>query len=294
MKKIAFTLLTLIGSYSFAFTNKAESAPSVETTTEANTPEITEQERPRIFTTSVQLATSTYKYSEEKMQQSGAMNGFALGTRIHPPASSSSFFIDGGIEYFTGKPEYDGQTFGGTPVTASSKNHFYTVQGLVGTTLAPDPYSSALVIDLSGGGAYRYLDEKTDGKGTYEREQTYIYAPLVGQVRYATSPRVTFVGGLELDIFLAGRNTSHLSQLSPEIHDVEFKQEDGTGSKLFAGFNVNMQNTELTFQLFYRQWNIEDSNVVLSDLTDDDGNQVSVLEPKNETTQTGLMVGLTF
>ncbi len=246
-----------------------------------------EESKTNDLTFHANLSMSTYEYKEPGlMKVSGTMIGLQ-GAGLYRP-QDDGLFLSAGIDYFFGSPTYDGSLMDGRPESHSTSDYFYTIQASGGYTI---PVTPEALLDVSGGLARRYLNDKGDGRGSYEREQSYIYLPIILQGRYAISSDMSAAVGFERDVFIRGRNTTHLSDVAEGAPDLHFSQSSGSGLKLFAAFNGTINTLPVRFEVYHRTWNVDQSDMVAFNAGD---RVLYFVEPKNETSQTGASAGIRF
>jgi hypothetical protein len=246
----------------------------------------------------VKASTSSYTYREPGlMKMSGTMSGFELDARhtVQDDFFQDLYFFGANFEYNSGKLNYTGAFQDGTPLKTDANDYFYTVS-LLGGVRVPLEHSSAY-LEFQGGLANRYLHDKGKGKGTYGREETYVYFPF--SIAYDTP----FAGGwhfrpsFELDIFSSGKNKTHLEDVNPNLPTLTFDQSDGRGTKTAVAFTRAFQNYTLLAEAFYQTWSIGNSDKFNYTTTNKDTGaeeQGYLMEPKNTTDIIGLNLGVGF
>ncbi|MBN2779838.1 MAG: hypothetical protein JXQ74_02095 [Alphaproteobacteria bacterium] len=226
-----------------------------------------------------------HKYFEPGiMSEKGRLLGVKGSVSYH-----NSFFARLEAENGKGKIEYNG-----TGVTKGVPDNFYSYRGLIGKDLL----RGNLRFTPYAGLGRRYLNDNsnnlisdTGGIG-YERQSKYTYVPIGLEMKYqmfgwALNPSI------EYDYFLEGEQTSYMGYLTPILagnyYDFTNKQNDGRGFRASLKFIKDLPNkTSLAFEIFYRQWDIDDSTVWVSpDLT-------GWYEPQNRTRQLGVGMSVIF
>ncbi|MBL8013163.1 MAG: autotransporter domain-containing protein [Candidatus Omnitrophica bacterium] len=147
------------------------------------------------------------------------------------------------------------------------------------------------------GFGYRYLNDDTSGlvsstgASGYEREANYFYIPVGLEMAARITENWIVSPSIEYDIFLHGRQESHLSDVSNAYPDITNKQHDGFGVRGAVKFIREFPSMSLVFEPYYRYWDIEDSNVS----TGVGGLFiVSGMEPANTSQEYGLRLGAIF
>jgi len=148
------------------------------------------------------------------------------------------------------------------------------------------------------GVGYRYLNDDSSGKttstgaGGYERESNYIYSPLGIEANINMERGWSIGASMEYDIFWRGKQISHLEDANPAFGEVRNTQKKGYGLRGSIKLKKTMEKVDLCIEPFVRYWNIKKSN-------DSDVTYAGVIigygyEPKNNTTEYGLKVGVNF
>ena len=155
----------------------------------------------------------------------------------------------------------------------------YNVRGLYGLQLSDK-------LMLKSGLGYRHLyhfwqnRQSTTGAFGYDREQDYIYIPIVAEINMPI-PELKLDGKLniEFDHIMEGNNTSYFGYLGGANQDTDFENNDGYAWKVsYEGKKGN-----LIIEPYYEFMYVETSNVA-NDLN----------EPANTTTEIGLRVKKEF
>jgi len=219
------------------------------------------------------------------MEEDGSLFGLGIAWTGHRPgglmARLATDFVGGGLEY-------DGQTQAGTPVKEDTDDFIWRLRGLIGydfewPEFALTPYT---------GIAYRYWNNDVGGLGGYEREIQYWYTPIGIETVAPLGEKWTWGLRGEYDLFWGGTVKSHLSDVLDGLNDPTVDQDDGYGARGSVYFKRRFENVSLGLELFIRYWDIDRSD---ADTLTFRGIPVGVgLEPKNETTVTGLRVSLLF
>lgn len=210
----------------------------------------------------------TYK-EPDVMSEKGRLPGVRaeLGLSLMPGLA-----ISAGGEYYDGHLNYDGATFGGTPVKQVTNDYVRDLRALVHLMWAP--------FVLSAGVGDRYWFD--DLVISYRRRTQYQYTPII----------LTYnMGGIylsaETDLWGKGTNKSHMSDVNPAHSDVSFKLGKGSGLGFEAGMFIPSALGATRVFLRYHKWNVEQSDV------QNDGVN-NLVEPKNETTTVTAGIGLAF
>jgi len=158
--------------------------------------------------------------------------------------------------------------------------------------------SEKLILTPYFGIGYRYLNDDTSGKASstgaagYERESNYIYSPVGVEGIARFKDGWSLGASVEYDIFWWGRQLSHLSDVNSSYGDVKNDQNKGYGIRGSIKIQKSWEKLDFIFEPFVRYWNIaksKDSNVTYSGTIVGYG-----YEPKNNTTEYGIKVGVSF
>ena len=168
------------------------------------------------------------------------------------------------------------------------------LRGLVGY----DFFISNSCITPFIGIGYRYLDDDSSGEVSttgalgYDRESNYIYSPI----------GISFITGLwngwsfgatgEFDYFWWGEQKSYLSDAIPGYNDISNRQKKGYGLRGSIIFQERFRNIDFKAEPFIRYWNIKKSET--ETLTYYGMPIGTAWEPKNNSTEIGIMLGVRF
>ncbi len=174
------------------------------------------------------------------------------------------------------------------------------VRGIFGKEFITWPTATIL---YSGAG-YRYLNDNPSGRLSrvgntvrygYQREANYYYLPIGFQFSNRLNDNWSVAINGEYDWFVYGLQRSHTSDgnrfISTRNDDIENQQHRGYGLRGSLKIAWESDIIDLVLEPFARYWNIEDSEVVRAFV---DGAFSNFIEPKNNTIETGLKVGLQF
>jgi len=144
------------------------------------------------------------------------------------------------------------------------------------------------------GFGYRYLNDDMHQKdpGGYERESNYFYSPLglEGALSLEDGWDIGLI--LEYDIFWAGRQVSHLSDVYPGYNDPVNHQHQGYGLRASLRVMKDCGQVTLGVEPFVRYWKIQESSSDwLTFYGIPDG---QVIEPRNNSTEIGANLIVRF
>ena len=244
------------------------------------------QDVTKIHNFSAAAEVSDYKYKEPGlMKYTGTMYGVTVeylnNGGVGHIKRTIPVQLRARVNYMQGKLKYDGAYWSGEPLKFSGEKQYFVdtifaggLEARVSEKFSVSPYM---------GLGYRYLLDQGNGHpDAYKREQTYYYLPIGADLKIspATTWRVSF--NTEFDILLRGENRS-------DGH--KFRQNSGYGLRASAKVEKNLQSVGIFVEPFYRYWNISKSD---SKYGYDGGVWYSIYEPKNNTQELGLRVGVTF
>lgn len=136
---------------------------------------------------------------------------------------------------------------------------------------------------LEAGVGYRYLYDKGEGIGFYQRTGQWIYFPL-GMGFNMDSSAGKFLFNLEYDFLAYGSFKSNLSEAGAGYDDLTHPQNAGYGLIISTGLEFT---EEWSGQLFYESWNLDETEPITSGGS-------SFVEPKNNSQSYGLKLGYKF
>jgi hypothetical protein len=245
----------------------------------------TETQQKSFWEAGPELFQSTYK-EPGLMKQDGLMWGI-FGSYTY--RQQLVFKLEG--SYSAAKMHYTGATWGGTPITDNKVHDFmWEFRGLTG-----NERMFHNVTTYTGLG-YRYLNDNSSASGSYERESNYYYIPLgveINNILNANEKRDWIVGAiLEYDLFIGGKQISHLSDADPGFNDISNVQDGGYGYRLSLKLRKKSEQVDFVIEPFIRYWSIKESDSVpLNYYGTFCGYGV---EPKNNTRELGIIFGLNF
>ncbi len=243
-------------------------------------------------TFSIAIESEYFKYTESGIKLDGLMVGLDGDYQFR---SQYGLILNADVYLSFGQPDYDGQTWGGTPVTADSDDFIVEPRVLLGYEYAFRWSGFEGITPYSGFG-YRYWNNNLDGSGSYEREIQYWYLPLGIKTVSRINTDWTWGIILEYDLFLSGKVDSHLSDAVSGLNDVENNQDfgDGYGTRVSIQFKKQLPgNRGLSIEPYFKYWDIDDSDAArLADYGMYAG--YYVYEPANKTKSFGLRLRYHF
>ena len=246
-----------------------------------------EEKKPskRFFTLGTEI--SYIKYKETYMEDKGMMYGIAGSYAYH---GNVMLKVEGKFAY--GRLDYEGQTWGGTPLAASAiPAYMLELRGLLGY----DFIVKAITITPNLGFGYRWLQDNSQNvspPGGYKRESNYFYIPVgvetVANLGYGWS----LGANVEYDRFLWGTQNTYLSNVDPGFNDVENKQTSGYGFRGSISVAKKYEKIGFVIEPYIRYWNINDSEI--EPLTYYGTPVLYAIEPSNNSTEIGCKLAITF
>jgi hypothetical protein len=200
-----------------------------------------------------QFSHLTYKEPSLNVREKGWLHGvFARGTLHAPPG----LMVRAEGDASRGNLDYDGSTWGGTPLTSSGADRLINARLLTGWDFS---FGKWALTPYAGLG-WRYWYDRQDGSGFYTRETTYAYLPLGAEMnmRLGEKWRLKLQG--EVDLWLGGKNRSRLSEADPGLNDVDLTQNQGVGWMVSAGLAREMGLFALRVEPFFWYWDVKQSD----------------------------------
>ena len=234
-----------------------------------------------------------FKYKEPGvMEDTGMFYGLTVGftsrdwlpTSPEEPPWESKWMSRAEGRFAYGQVDYDGATWGGTPLTMNNIDDFaWEIRLLMG----PDFPGATSMLTPFAGIAYRYLnDDSSFHVSGYERESNYLYLPLGLEMVAQLNDGWACGASVEFDVFLWGKQTSHLSDTGSS--DVDNRQEKGYGARASVKFQKKTGKIDFIIEPFIRYWDIGDSEI------ENVPGLGAVLEPENYTIEAGIQLVLVF
>lgn len=156
---------------------------------------------------------------------------------------------------------------------------------------------SVAIIPYIGVG-YRYLNDgmgghvSSNGSLGYDRESNYLYAPIGAEAILDLKNSWNVGLSAEYDLFMWGRQISHLSQTRNDFNDPENHQKSGFGLRSALRVEKKGEAMDFMIEAFIRYWSIKRSQE--ADLTWQGRVIGTTTEPKNRSTEYGLKLALKF
>jgi hypothetical protein len=143
---------------------------------------------------------------------------------------------------------------------------------------------------------YRYLNDDMSGRTStigvagYERESNYIYSPIGLEVIANLENKWSIVETGEYDLFWWGKQKSHSCDAYPGV-GISNRQKKGYGFRGSITLQKKGKIVDVEVGPFIRFWNIKKSE---SDFVTYGGIVYPFFEPKNMSTEVGVMLGMKF
>jgi len=233
---------------------------------------------------------SASEYSEPLvMEQTGTMQGLWLSYRHGAPLRSSvlrALLTNLEASYRRGDVHYDGQLTDGTAYEIDDiPSHVLEARITLGVLRQATP-GMGLAPYIGFGYRYRRDDSGHDPAG-YERETRYYYLPIGMQLTHGVARGWWLVSVAEYDLFLRGRQSTHLSDVDPRFADFENRQSGGSGARGGLTLWKNAGGVAFLLGPFVRYWQVDESGVATPG-----GAYARVAEPQNRSVEIGARVGL--
>ncbi len=159
-----------------------------------------------------------------------------------------------------------------------------------GLTVSPfTGFGVRVLIDESGG------EISDNGFAGYDREIGFGYIPVGGALHVPISTAGSaLVISAQYNFILDGTAKSSLSELDPDLPDVEVNLNGGRGVEASAILKLPIGGRSINVGPFLRHWNLNSSE---SFVTTNPENQVEIFEffePRNRTAEIGLRLSFAF
>ena len=229
-----------------------------------------------------------FEYEEPSVMSE---KGFLSGVMGRYTYNQSAVMFDCSLEYAAGSLDYDGSTWGGTPVKADTDDYIFEIRILLGGNI----HQGKTKVTPFIGFGLRYWNDTIQTAGGYEREISYLYSPIGVKFTGPLSTRWSWGFSGEYDLFWKGWVTSHLSDAVTGYNDPENNQSFGDGFGVRFSFQFrNHISTRLSWYIepFFRYWDVDQSDYAI--LTSNGAPIDFVYEPENNTLSYGVTVGFGF
>jgi len=200
------------------------------------------------------------------------------------------FRVDG--KFSLGTVDYESE---GTGTIDDIIDYMLEFRGVAGYDI---PVFQASRITPYMGFGFRYLNDDSGGETTttghfgYEREANYFYLPIGLETHTPFNDGWALDMTFEYDVFLGGKQKSHLGDAVAGLNTVENDQKDGFGLRGSIKMIKETEKVDFYFEPFIRYWHIDDSEV--STITYSGVAVGFGLEPENNSTEYGFKLGLQF
>lgn len=221
------------------------------------------------------------------MSEDGFFYGVALAYEQREP---SFWKLEGRLSH--GQVDYTGSLSDGTPLTIDNINDYiFEVRSLFGLRRRNSPVSP--MTPYLGLG-YRYLWDNSAERhpSGYLRESNYIYIPIGLERRPEGGSGWSTGFSLEYDLFVWGKQISHLSDVNPGYSDAANEQSSGYGLRGSIQILRKGEDNDLIIEPYFRYWDIDESDVDL--VTLNGAPYRYVVEPDNEHREIGVRFLLQF
>jgi hypothetical protein len=202
-----------------------------------------------------------------------------------------NIMLKGEARYLYGTVDYDGGTWGGTPLKIKNiPDYMWEARGMVGYDLY---INDNIAITPYVGYGYRYLNDNAHVQyaGGYMREANYLYNPI-GLELTINNGNNKYGFKVESDSWISGRQLSHLSDIDPLNDDAVNEQKNGGGYRFSVNAQFNVSGIILKFEGYQINWDILKSE--MEDVYYHGVGQITVNEPENHSSETGFSFGVIF
>lgn len=217
--------------------------------------------------------------------------GFFYGVALAYERKDPSFWkVEGRLSH--GQVDYTGALSDGTPLRISNINDYiFEIRNLIGLRRQNAPESPT--IPYLGFG-YRYLWDNSAERhpAGYLRESNYLYIPIGLERKPEGGSGWSMGFTVEYDLFVWGKQISHLSDVNAGYNDIENEQDKGYGVRGAVQFFRKGQKNDLIIEPYFRYWNIKESDLAL--VTRNGIPQFYGVEPDNEHREIGARFLLQF
>ena len=250
----------------------------------------------------LEIAPEIYQYKYEEpglMENDGLYYGVNLNYvySIHPdPADIRNPFgkkmerLYFGLEsrYAEGRVDYESN---GTGTMDDIDDYVAEVRGIFGFETM---LTKSLSLSPYFGFGYRYLNndsgnrQTTTGHRGYERESNYYYLPVGARMVLDVTSTTLIGASIEADVFLSGKQRSHIGDVVPGYETVKNDQESGYGARASVFIEHEFDTASVFIEPYIRYWDVDNSEIAMgSDFT-------FWIEPENKTVEAGLRFGAAF
>lgn len=246
---------------------------------------------------SLGFVSSDFNYEEKGlMQEKGTLYGVRA---VFQQRNERDGMFQADLEFYRSDITYDGhyQDFDGTigdSVMADTKDWLLEIRAFGGIDY--EFLEGKLMTPYIGFG-YRHWNDQVQAAGGYEREIKYWYVPVGFQLVSPLTGSWTVGMSMEYDIFLSGRVTSHLGDISPLLDDLHNDQRFGDGYGVRGSVQIRgglVGDMGICVEPFVSYWDMDDSEASLIYYDTATGLGNYGIEPKNTTFHYGVRLLLEF
>ncbi|MBS3814738.1 hypothetical protein KGY63_05085 [Candidatus Bipolaricaulota bacterium] len=187
-----------------------------------------------------------------------------------------------------GELTYDGQTWGGDPLTMKSRDSVYRFKGCFGSAYNVDQ----VLLEAYGGFWIRYWANELEGDGGYRRKIPQLFWMGGASLRINASPNLSIGVGGEGYSLSSGIVKSYLSDVDPRFNDPVVEQDEGYGLKGYIRTWIDFFGLAFRVNAYGHYLEIEKSDQAA--LYDNGDKVTEVYEPDNTTTVFGIDLSLVW
>lgn len=244
---------------------------------------------------SLGVGTQSFKYQEYQygpiMEMQGSLSTINISTRF--PLGGNLFFQDYsfgriGGSISRGQLTYEGETWGGDPLTAITKERLYRFKGSIGAAYTVDE----AVLEPYGGLWVRSWADKLKDPGGYRRRITQFFLLGGASLRIDAGPYMVLGLGAEGYELSYGRVKSYLSDVDRGFNDPVVEQDQGYGLKGYVRSWINLFGLVVRIEGYGSYLDIEGSD--FATLSYNGIEYTEVHEPDNTTIVYGVNLSLVW
>ncbi|MFB6290492.1 MAG: hypothetical protein ABEJ25_02035 [Candidatus Bipolaricaulia bacterium] len=241
------------------------------------------------------IGTESFTYQESSygvfIEEKGTLSTVNLSVRF--PLIGSFFGQDysfGQIEgsFSRGNLTYDGQTWGGDPLTASTRDRIYRFRSYIGPAYA----FGQGALEPYGGFWARYWHDKVIGQGGYRREIKQFFWLGGANLRFDLSPSLSLTVGGSGSRLKVGSVKSYLSDVNSGFNNPTVEQDSGSCYRAYIKSWTKLLGFVIRVKAYGRYLDIASSDTAPLYYK---GEKVTVVhEPANTTTIYGINLNLVW
>jgi len=196
------------------------------------------------------------------------------------------------FEFKMGETDYDGTTWGGTPIKDKTDNTFYGGEANIGFTVYPDKGQLPVTTTFYTGFGYRYWKRELGGPSPYSEEYSWKYFPIGLIVSYPITERWSGEVEIAAWIIYDPEVKANLSEANSSLSSPKLDLGSRVGWKIALPFNYRFsQRWSLNIFPSYEYYSFGGSDTVI---VSNGPPPISAAEPESKTHVFSLNVGVRF